>query len=65
MLWMNALAINWLDVFDWRRNARQIQLALEGLLAQGTVEGLEVGEALLVTGFDGLNLVNDVRELAL
>ena len=41
---------------------RQIQLAFEGLLAQGTVKGFKVGEAVLVAGFEGLDSFDDGRE---
>ncbi|MNR11540.1 hypothetical protein D3C85_1278440 [compost metagenome] len=41
---------------------RQIQLALKGLLTQGTIESFEIGKALLVAGFEVLYFFDDDRE---
>ena len=40
-------------------HARQIQFALEGLLAKCAIEVFEIGEALLVAGFDAFDFFDD------
>lgn len=48
-----------------QRHARQIQLALEGLLAQCAIKRFEVAEAVLVAGFQGFDFFDDGGELVL
>ncbi len=51
--------------FRRQNNSRQIQLALERLLAQCAIEAFQIGQTLLVAGFEAFDLFDNGGELVL
>ena len=55
----HELAFSRLCRFNWSSSTPQLQLSLESPLAECTITGFEIGEALVVVGFNGFDFFNN------